>query len=45
MIVLVSLNYYNAYGKLMNAAGMNSFNVDSEEINDGKDEFKIDKKL
>ena len=29
--------------------GMNSFEVDSEErieqINDGKDEFKIDKKL
>jgi hypothetical protein len=44
MIVLVSLNYYNAFGKLMNVAGMNSFDVDSEErdeqINDGKDDLK-----
>ena len=44
MIVLVSLNYYNAFGRLMNAAGMNSFDVDSEErdeqINDGKDDLK-----
>ena len=44
MVVLVSLNYYNVFAKLMNAAGVNSFDVDSEErdeqINDGKDDLK-----
>ena len=44
IIVLVFLNYFGAFGRLMNAAGLNTFDVDSEErdeyINDGKDYLK-----